>query len=364
MIIAAVTVTNAWVSETCAVVGIPQAIAPLTALLTRIEADPVLSAMHADTMSHLSTREGWTEAAQAFVLNDADGDRYVLLIALAFMRQMIENQRARGIPEAIIRATADDLRCACAEWEAKPGRPGLDHTLYFWYRWLSRGTLYQLGRLQFMPITYEEPVRMYRHRRTRQLQAIADAGMKLGPDGRFADDGQPVPFEQTETHVHGLPLLRSGYAGTEPITLDLSAWAQVLGPGDPVIDWHIPDPGPYTLEAHRDAFARAEVFMAQYHPAHEHKAYVCNSWLFDPTLERLLSPESRILQLQRIGYRVPGTYIDPKAGLWFIFNERQVDMSNPPRDTHLRRAVADLYAAGGHIRFSGFIVLRDDLAAL
>lgn len=68
--------------------------------------------------------------------------------------------------------------------------------------------------------------------------------------------------------------------------------------GDPVLEVHIPEDGPLTVDAVNASFAMAGEFFPEFFPDFSYEYMTCHSWLLDPTLKELLKPESNILQFQ------------------------------------------------------------------
>ena len=50
----------------------------------------------------------------------------------------------------------------------------------------------------------------------------------------------------------------------------------------------------------------------------------------------------------------------PRAGLYFVFGDEDIDPQTAPRDTSLRRALLDHILAGGRLRVSGMFFLTED----
>jgi hypothetical protein len=117
---------------------------------------------------------------------------------------------------------------------------------------------------------------------------------------------------------------------------------------DWVLSVHIPRSGPLTRESVDDSFAAATDFFARYFPEYPTREFTCESWMLDPQLVTLV-PESNLAAFQRrwhlSGDVQPG---DPDV-FFFVFNQRgPVDVATLPKDTALRRAIADGLAAGRH----------------
>ena len=130
--------------------------------------------------------------------------------------------------------------------------------------------------------------------------------------------------------------------------LQFEEHAAVGSPPGWVLSVHIPRSGPLTRESVDDSFAAATDFFARYFPEYPTRDFTCQSWMLDPQLATLV-PESNLAAFQQrwrlYGDAQPG---DPDV-FFFVFNQRgPVDVASLPRDTALRRAIADGLAAGRH----------------
>ena len=115
-----------------------------------------------------------------------------------------------------------------------------------------------------------------------------------------------------------------------------------------VLSVHIPRSGPLTRESVDDSFAAATDFFARYFPEYPTREFICQSWMLDPQLATLV-PESNLADFQQ-RWRLSGDAQPGDADVFFfVFNQRgPVDIAALPRDTALRRAIADGLAAGQH----------------
>ena len=75
----------------------------------------------------------------------------------------------------------------------------------------------------------------------------------------------------------------------------------------------------------------------------------------------ILPPTANPLRLQRVGYLFP----TPPApgGLWFVFLQPTHNPAVLPRDTSLRRALAEFLDTGATWHGGGMFLLREDLTA-
>lgn len=251
---------------------------------------------------HLETYSSSPEWGQTFPAA-AFGDevnKLYLLIALDAVRQLRAIHTQRGIPEAVTRNTATALTNAARRYaEYNGGKLGLeDWVLRYWFNVVGSGDLYRLGRIEFIWEPFEPAIRVYRHRQTGQVQALAAEGVNFTKEGyqpfvlpekamaRYgwdADQGEIWTANVTEkaTEVTGTPILPFGHAQRQEITLPLADWELIFRQGDPVLEMHIPNYAPLTLDLLKDSFEQALEFFPRYHPERPFKAFSCNSWLFN-----------------------------------------------------------------------------------
>lgn len=75
--------------------------------------------------------------------------------------------------------------------------------------------------------------------------------------------------------------------------------------GESYISIHIPSGGPLQLEECKASLEMARSFFDKYFPDMKYSWFSCNSWLLDESLQKLLPPESNILQFAAL-FRVVG----------------------------------------------------------
>lgn len=303
-----------------------------------------------------------------------------LLIAFDAIRQLRTVHAQRGIPDLITRTTATALTNAARRYaQYNDGKLGLeDWVLRYWFNVVGSGDLYRLGRVEFIWEPFEPAIRVYRHRQTGQVHALAEDGVNFTQEGyqpfvlpekamaRYgwsADQGEIWTARVTEdaTEVTGTPISPLGYALRQEITLPLADWALIFRQGDPVLEMHIPNFAPLTLDLLKDSFEQALDFFPRYHPERPFRAFSCNSWLFNTQWVEMLPPTSNILAFQRQGYLFP-LASDGLEGAYFLFGTWLIDLDTAPQDTTLRRAVVQRMKQGGKLRTGGFFLLPDDVS--
>ncbi len=127
--------------------------------------------------------------------------------------------------------------------------------------------------------------------------------------------------------------------------------------GDKVINMHIPEDGPLDPDAVQDAFRRAYRYFGRSGPAF----FVCDSWLLWPGNYDFLGESSRIRAFMD-NFDIIGRHDVKNCGdLWRVFGHRDSwDPASLPRDTELRRRMADYLEQNGNVTGSGYGVFLFD----
>jgi len=116
-----------------------------------------------------------------------------------------------------------------------------------------------------------------------------------------------------------------------------------------VISTHIPESGPLTPEAVADSFGRARAFFGRYFPDYPTTLFHCSSWLLDPQLTEVLSPNSNMAAFQQLWELHGEPHEGDPDAIFFVFRRRgDVDRSTLPQQTSLERAIVARLQAGGH----------------
>jgi hypothetical protein len=287
------------------------------------------------------------------------------VVMISLLPEVIGWYRSKGIPESVLTDTLSDIGIWMHNHKQAHGAWGLSEL-----GWIIRhleGSLFRLGRLQFMIRSFgSHPV--FRNRRTGQIAALSAAGIRYRRDGRV--DGTSGNFDpeggwtsqlwrrdgETEGHL----VTADGRAQAHTVRLPAADWEQVLGEGDPVLDVHIPQGEKLDPELCRDSYRQAIHFYAEHFPGVRLKAFVCSSWLLSPQLSAILPSGSNIVRFQR-DYRLLPHKSDDRQLFERVFGAKPADWRTAPRDTALRRLVADFYRRGGITHAGSGFILKEDI---
>lgn len=196
--------------------------------------------------------------------------------------------RAHGIPQDVARATLADLGRNVRVHRKRYGKGGMG--VAFWISLHFRGTIYQLGRLQF--------------ERTRMRETVAMALRERGED---------------------------------------------VSEDDLVLSVHIPDfMGPLSPEACDESIGKAKTFFARHFPEERYGFAVCHSWLLDPQLAEYLPEASNIVRFQNRFQLAEGGRDADTSILQFVFGPAPENLDELPQRSSLERAVVTHLRRGGH----------------
>ncbi|MBU4201317.1 MAG: DUF5596 domain-containing protein [Verrucomicrobia bacterium] len=307
-------------------------------------------------------------------LNSTLGDQagfFFLLIGLSLVPRLRRYHQMLGVPETVTRETSQQVRCFCDNFQrAKGGDIGIFTNQLNWLRNYVRGQLYfRIGRLEYWARGFDAQLTVFRHRQTGRVIALANDEACFNPEGLMDEPdkravGAPTwnpTLRLTEDAVVGFPISPRGSAEHREIRLPFAEWQLMLGPGDPVLDIHIPPGGDMGPDKCLDSLTRARDFFKTTFPHRAPVGFICRSWIFSPCLEHCLPPESNLVRFLKEMYLFPIASTDPN--IWFVFFQDKFDPATAPRNTSLQRALLDYLVAGHTWRNGGMFFLADDLPA-
>jgi hypothetical protein len=224
-----------------------------------------------------------------------------------------------------------------------------------------------LGRLQFSLGEFGGHLNVYRHRQSRQVIALSDAGVcytSAGSMWRECCGGDPDAWtstlESTNDAVTGNPITPDGIAHRTPLSLPLAEWGLVLAHHTEVLIFHVPAGAPLTFDMCGDSFRRALETFPRYYPDFHFRAFWTSTWMMDPRLQKLLAPESNIVRLQHEMYVYPGLQGDNNQYYERIFGWGTKDINQVKWKTSLQRTIGTYLNSGGHFHGGYCFLMKDD----
>jgi len=294
-----------------------------------------------------------------------------VLVMLSAVPQMKETYRRLGIPSNIVRDTVSDLRLWMETdlYYQRYRRWGITPWIARWLCHHWQGKLLQLGRLQFSQSVFKGHIRVYQHRSSRELLAIADTGICFCGDGNaWAACCGKDPGTWTSSLlllddvVIGNPITPDGFAHRKTCKLALNEWKLILEPGNEVLTFHIPASGPLRFEECGASFRQALEIFPRYFPEFNFRGFYSGTWLLDSRLQTLLPPESNIVRMQRELYLFPGLQGDNQQIYQRVFGWGVTDIDSVSWETSLQKIIGEYLQSGGHFHGGYGFLLREDLS--
>jgi hypothetical protein len=326
----------------------PEVDPPLEEAARRIARDPALRSLAWHCSRLLWEHGEYNLMGQWPDLERALGERsgvFYLLVAMGMVPRVRAVHQSMGVPDEVTRETCMQVSCFAGNFRRMTGgRLGVTHGTLGWLRHYVAGRLFRLGRLEYMIQPFRGGAEVYRSRETGAVIALAPDGARYNREGYMESAGSLHDSEQGWTAalvrdgdaVTGYPISPRGMAVRQAVRLPQPVWECVLKEGDPTLDMHIPAGGGMTLERCGDSMRRAVLFFQRFFPGTPCRAIRCSSWIYP-------------------------TPSNGRDGLWFIFLHENLDPAALPRDTSLRRGVADFLLAGHPWRGGGMFFLTEHL---
>ncbi|MBI3945211.1 MAG: DUF5596 domain-containing protein [Armatimonadetes bacterium] len=365
------------VATACRAAFIPEErTAEILAAARRVAADPAASALawhcHAALFRPGEPRPrtgAWPMLTAAL---GRDAGLFYILVLLSGTPQAQAVHRARAIPPDIARETLRDLNlyCETEDYPLLTGDWGLSTRVLGGIMQHWRGDLYRLGRLQFVPGSFSNGLRAFRHRGSGAVVALSEEGVRYRADGQLQGTGGgedrggawTATLALSDSEIRGHPIASWGCALRETVTLAAAEWQPALAPGDGVLHVHISGGSPMDYDSCGDSLRRALDFFPRYFPDRPFVGFCCRSWVLDNQFERLLPPSSNLVRFQQEVYLFPllsggAATIEAVFGFGLTPDDRE----RFPRRTRMQQAFARHLDAGGHFRSGGCFLLKEDL---
>lgn len=289
------------------------------------------------------------------------GPLYPLVLIFTLFPTVSALYERLGITESVRKATLSDIAIWVKTYEKQnQGITGLDR-----YGWVCRhlcAKVLSLGRLQFEQGFFRFPYSIYFDTKRKLYRTFAQGGLMCGSGGYIGvEDGETDSWTTTYSisdaflSAHEVDQ-EKGCISREAVSVLLSDLKPISSPEKPAILVHIPEGGPLTPSLVDASFALAQ---AMFSPT----LFVCDSWLLDPELAKVLPSESNICRFMRRFKKFPVSFSTPQIyERVFTFGATRTDVLTWTSTTSLQKRVQDHIRRGGIFRtMGGYVPLPNDL---
>ena len=230
--------------------------------------------------------------------------------------------------------------------------------------------IFFIDRFYFIPYRWGDTPSAWRNRETRKVTALWKAGDRFRQDGQYDGvngikdpDAFTTVYKETEREVEGNHVLPEGKVSPETVKLDKKVWEKVLGENDYLLALHIPGGEGYTTERVKSSCEQALAFYDRYYPEYHYIGFWSESWLYDPGLREILTPERNIIQVQKQFYCYPTEEGDRMIRLEVLGDENADYRKMSPRNS-LEQGMFRIWKNGGRFHTTGMFLLRDEVSRI
>ncbi len=261
-----------------------------------------------------------------------------------------------GLDETIRSETLSEIGLWVGVYEKEnDGETGLERN-----HWIARvvtAKVVRLGRLEYEDISFKFPYSIYYDKKAEKYRTFALEGVVCTRDGYLTEKGELesgtwiTTLSEKDNHLLAHEVNQEvGYISKDVSSVSLSDIKLICTQGTPCYSVHIPAGEALTPSLAEDSLSLAfKLFKPN--------LVVCNSWLLDPELRKVLDPESNIIHFMNRFLKFPTSFSTPQIyERVFKLEATEADVIGWECKTSLQNKVQQHVKNGGRFRtMGGFI---------
>ncbi|MBR3740327.1 MAG: hypothetical protein IKN04_07665 [Clostridia bacterium] len=298
-------------------------------------------------------------------LSGFDRDAFAFLYSQLCVIEGRKALRLRGVPEAYDMDIPERMTRKQLRKFVETGDITFDD--YPWDMNFYCCDIFLMDRFYFIPYRWDGAPHAWRNRKTGKVLALWEGETKVRRDGQLDGvngvhdpDAFETVFEETEETVSGNPVSPDGYILPQPVSLDKREWTQAIRDGDYLLALHIPGGMGYTPERVKRSCEMALAFYERYFPEYRYTGFWSESWLYDPGLEKILSPDRNIIRVQRQFYRYPTMEGDEMTRVEVLGGAKVDYKALKPRNS-LEKGLFAAWDRGERFHDTGMFLLKEEV---
>lgn len=264
-----------------------------------------------------------------------------------------EDMKKRGLPDDVVTASLRLPEDSVEAYRRKHnGEVGF--ASFSWYQLFYDHRLLRIGALTMeFPAPFPSIANVIGNKEGATIALATNVtchrdGFPLG--ARHFEDTEgafTATLEETKDAFIGNVYDERGYVKKEKQTFKKDEWNILFKGGDGMVSIHIPHGARFDSETVRASVERTKVIIREYYPEYDFKTFFCGSWLLDPQLCDMLSPESNIVKFCKL-FKPLAVKDSGSCVFGFVFNKPDMnfEISELPETTSLERAIKTHYLDG------------------
>ena len=291
---------------------------------------------------------------------------FQLMVAVASLPLIAQTHRRMGLPAHFLADAATWIGGTIGTYAAAhQGIPG--HTLgqTYWLRLHIDGELFRIGRLEYLLGSWLDCLPAVYVNDAGMIKVLCRDRWQYDSEGRRFDPGPEEPaftarLEIGPERIVGTPVRADGTPDREKTeVLERSDWHELCAPWELIPSIHIPGGGGMDWASVKRSMLEAREFFRNYFHT-EVKAFVCNSWIFNPVWQREL-PDSNLAEFQRRVHLCAAHKSAYRHGLFFVYGDADCDPRERPCTTRLHRVFRQLFDRGEPLTVGAMFILNHEL---
>lgn len=276
-----------------------------------------------------------------------------LYILVSMLPSAVAEYRRRGFSEKEIQLVMHRIWDGMRIVKKQTGMPGINKTYFTWQTLFAKARIFELEEgLQFELKKVHKAAVYIRNKATGQIVPMINSGMvhrsglhMLGSIGyEDAEGAFEAAFREDDENYYGHGCFDC-IIDTESKAYPKSQWEIYLQPGDDFLSFHIPEGADISLDTVIPQFEKGRRIAQERYPEHTGFDIFGSSWIFDPTLNEIVKPESKIAQLMTLFTLYP-VKSDGSSVFSFVFDRKPERLEDLPEDSSLRRGLKKMYLEG------------------
>jgi hypothetical protein len=279
------------------------------------------------------------------------------LAVISSFPEVIEKNRARGIPWEITRATLADFQ-RDARGDYGNGK-AWEFNRLSWMRNHVSGNFFEIGRLQYIPGKFGYPFHVYQNCENGEIISFALPGLKCTAQGWPCDGAADFEtiLEENNNGIVGHPALSNGAISST--VLQIPSASKVLLDVDSIVaQIHIPSGGKLSKADCCQSLHDAKKFFEKYFPEITIDAFCTATWLLDPELGKVL-PGSNIAEFGRLFHSLALMNGNDRQLRERVFDDAEWEQCKAGNS--LQKAILNHHNNGGEFRSAAGFILPEEI---
>ena len=290
--------------------------------------------------------------------NNLAKDLILVFPILAHIPFSYEILAKKGIEKSVITSSLCQLDTCITECFEKEKRTCFTTKYFLFYNSFIYVNVLKIGSLRFeiAPKSYGNFMVVENKKGVKKVLVndliLHKSGNALGNLGFGDSDGSyKATITENDEYFEGYSTDEKTYlVDKKPTKFDKKEWKEIYRPTDDVVIVHIPPKDSFDRESIVKSYDKARQIFKTCYPEYDFKAFVTDTWLFAPNLDKVLKENSNIRAFRKDYIIFPAKCLGLDV-FTYVFDMTptsitDVDVDNLPEDTSLRKGIKDCLKKG------------------